>query len=183
MDALDRLRCGGVVLDKQERVIEFNRTAHQLLRQEVESSQPRKADAEWVTCAFKRLRLRASRSSRLNGGSWLVTDRRAKQPLAIHLFSLPWEGSPNQAAIMVDLSLPWEPNPAVLQMIFDLTQAEASLALNISRGETPAAIARSNGVTIATVRSQLASVFAKTNTQRQAELVALLARVSLLPEF
>jgi hypothetical protein len=41
----------------------------------------------------------------------------------------------------------------VLQIIFDLTQAEASLAVNISRGETPAAIARSNGVTIATIRS------------------------------
>jgi hypothetical protein len=108
MDALDRLRCGGVVLDKQEQVIEFNRTAHQLPRQEVESTEPRKEDTEWVTCAFKRLRLRASRRSRLNGSSWLMTDRRAKQPLAIHLFS-PWEGSPNRAAIMVDLSLAGNP--------------------------------------------------------------------------
>jgi DNA-binding CsgD family transcriptional regulator len=34
---------------------------------------------------------------------------------------------------------------------------------------------------MATVRSQLASVLAKTQTRRQAELVALLARIAILP--
>jgi DNA-binding CsgD family transcriptional regulator len=184
MDALDQLRCGGVVLDKEERVVESNRTAHQLLRQELELTERRKEDdPDWATCAFKRLRLRASRNSRINGSGWLLTDRRAKQPLAVHLTSFPEENSPDRAAVMVDLSLALEPNPAVLQRIFDLTQAEASLAVNISRGEMPTAIARRNGVTIATIRSQLASIFAKTKTQRQAELVALLARVSLLTDF
>jgi DNA-binding CsgD family transcriptional regulator len=55
------------------------------------------------------------------------------------------------------------------------------LAVQITRGDTPADIARETGVSIATVRSQLASVFAKTQTGRQAELVALLARVAILP--
>jgi DNA-binding CsgD family transcriptional regulator len=183
MDALDRLRCGGVVLDKEGQVIELNRTAHQLLRQELGTTTRSEEDADWIASAFKRLRLRASRSSRINGSGWLMTNRRVKQPLAVHLIPFSEEGSPDRAAIMVDLSVAPEPNPAVLQRVFDLTQAEASLAVNISRGETPGAIARNNGVTISTIRSQLASIFAKTNTQRQAELVALLARVSLLPEF
>jgi DNA-binding CsgD family transcriptional regulator len=65
--------------------------------------------------------------------------------------------------------------------MFGLTPAEERLAVQITRGDTPADIARETGVSIATVRSQLAAVFAKTQTGRQAELVALLARVAILP--
>jgi DNA-binding CsgD family transcriptional regulator len=183
MDALDRLHCGGLVLNKEGRVIEFNRTAQQVLRQELQEPERNKTDVDWVASAVKQLGLRASRNSGVSGSGWLMTDRRAMRPLAVHSIPLdPEEGSGHRAIVMVDLSVTCEVNPAVLQRLFDLTPAEAGLAVKIGQGETPAAIARSNGVTIATVRSQLAAVFAKTNTQRQAELVALLARVSLLPD-
>jgi DNA-binding CsgD family transcriptional regulator len=184
MDALDRLHCGGVVLNKEGRVIEFNRTAQQVLRQEPQGLERGKTDVDWVASAVKRLNRRASRSAGVSESGWLTTNRRAMRPLAVHSIPLdyPEEGSGDRALVVVDLSVVCEANPAVLQRMFDLTPAEASLAVKIGRGETPATIARSNGVTIATVRSQLAAVFAKTNTQRQAELVALLARVSLLPD-
>ena len=52
---------------------------------------------------------------------------------------------------------------------------------HIASGATPAEIAADNLVSMATVRSQLASVLAKTQTRRQAELVALLARLAILP--
>jgi DNA-binding CsgD family transcriptional regulator len=184
MDALDRLHCGGLVLNREGRVIECNRTAQQVLRKELQGLERSTTDVDWVASAVKRLNLRASRCSRVSGSSWLMTNRRAMRPLAVHSIPLdyPEEGSGDRALVMVDLSVPCEANPAVLQSVFDLTPAEASLAVKIGRGETPATIARGNGVTIATVRSQLAAVFAKTNTQRQAELVALLARVSLLPD-
>ena len=42
-------------------------------------------------------------------------------------------------------------------------------------------IAKDHRVCVATVRSQLASVFAKTNTRRQTELAMLLARIAILP--
>ena len=184
MDALDRLHCGGLVLNKQGRVIEFNRTAQQVLRQELQGLERSKTDVDWVASAVKRLNLRASRGSGVSGGGLLMTDRSATRPLAVHSIPLDYteEGSGDRALVMVDLSVLSEANPAVLQGLFGLTPAEASLAVKIGRGETPATVARSNGVKIATVRSQLAAVFAKTNTQRQAELVALLARVSLLPD-
>jgi len=56
-----------------------------------------------------------------------------------------------------------------------LTPAEARIALGIARGDALAAIAKAHGISIATVRTQLKSVFAKTGTHRQAQLVALLA--------
>jgi DNA-binding CsgD family transcriptional regulator len=37
------------------------------------------------------------------------------------------------------------------------------------------------GVKVGTVRKQLAAIFIKTVTNRQAELVALLAQISILP--
>jgi DNA-binding CsgD family transcriptional regulator len=178
MDALDRLHCGGLVLDKQGRVIEFNGTAQQVLRRELQGLERSKPDADWVTSAVERLGLRAMRRSGADDGRWLMTDSR---PLAVH--SIPLDGLADgggRALVMVDLSV--EPKAAVLEKLFNLTPAEATLAVKIGQGKTPAAVARSNGVTISTVRSQLAAVFAKTNTQRQAELVALLARVSLLPD-
>jgi DNA-binding CsgD family transcriptional regulator len=179
MDTLDRLHCGGLVLDKLGRVIEFNGTAQHVLGRELDKSERSEVDAAWVASAVKRLGLRAWKSSGADESSCLMTDRRA---LAVHSIPLDYfeEGGGRWVLVMVDLSV--EPNAAVLQKLFNLTPAEASLAVSISQGKTPTAIARCNGVTIATVRSQLAAVFAKTNTQRQAELVGLLARVALLPD-
>jgi DNA-binding CsgD family transcriptional regulator len=74
------------------------------------------------------------------------------------------------------------PAPAgrLLQEYFNLTPAEARLARFIARGEPLELAARTLGVKLPTVRSQLAAVFAKTNTCRQAQLVALLSRLAHL---
>ena len=54
--------------------------------------------------------------------------------------------------------------------------AEAYIALGIARGETLASIAIVRGITVATARTQLKSVFSKLGTHRQSQLVALLSR-------
>ena len=43
-------------------------------------------------------------------------------------------------------------------------------------------IAKASGVSLGTVRSQTKAVLAKTHTNRQAELVALLARLAMISE-
>jgi DNA-binding CsgD family transcriptional regulator len=63
---------------------------------------------------------------------------------------------------------------ASLRSRFDLTPAEAQIALGIAGGKTLAAIAEARSVSVSTAREQLKSVFVKTGTHRQAELVALL---------
>jgi DNA-binding CsgD family transcriptional regulator len=64
-----------------------------------------------------------------------------------------------------------------LRDVFHLTNAEAKLAARLAGGEDIDAAAAALGVTRQTARSQLKSIFGKTDTHRQAELVALLARL------
>lgn len=66
------------------------------------------------------------------------------------------------------------PSAEVLQVLFDLTPAEARVARGIAQAKTVDTIALESGVSRETVRTQLASVLAKTGMTRQAELVALL---------
>ena len=74
------------------------------------------------------------------------------------------------------------PNPpeavALLRTLYALSRREADLAIAIANGATPQDYARDAGLEISTVRSQLKSVFIKTGTHRQTELVRLL---SVLP--
>ena len=61
-----------------------------------------------------------------------------------------------------------------LQMLYAMTPAEARLAKGLCRGLTMNELSERHGATTNTLRSQLKSVFQKTNTTRQAELVRLI---------
>ena len=67
------------------------------------------------------------------------------------------------------------PNADLIRTLFDLTVAEARVARRLAAGATPADIAEAHNVSLGTVRSQLKSVFAKTNVERQSDLVRLLS--------
>jgi len=71
------------------------------------------------------------------------------------------------------------PSAALLRSLFDLTVAEARVASGLALGETLEEIAAGGEVAITTVRSQLRRVLEKTGCTRQAEVVALLANVTL----
>jgi len=70
------------------------------------------------------------------------------------------------------------PPAAILAKIFGLTPSEAKLACIIACGASPNLAARERSISRETVRNQLKSIFAKTNTHRQSELVALLLQVA-----
>ena len=57
---------------------------------------------------------------------------------------------------------------------FDLTVAQARLALYLAEGGTIAEYAEVMGIKVSTVRTHLKSIFAKTGVRRQAELAILL---------
>lgn len=63
---------------------------------------------------------------------------------------------------------------ALARQRYALTAAEARVAALIAQGKPVAEVAERLGVTRNTVKTQLQSVFRKTNTQRQAELTRLL---------
>ncbi len=79
--------------------------------------------------------------------------------------------------VISDLTSKTVTDAALLAQVFDLTSAEARLAVAICDGCDLATAARNFGISRQTIRSQLKAVFAKTGARRQAELVARLAHI------
>ncbi len=73
------------------------------------------------------------------------------------------------------------PEPLVLQQWFGLTPAEAKLAALLTGGHRLDEAALELGISVGTARNHLKSTFAKTETHRQADLIALLASVPIAP--
>lgn len=70
----------------------------------------------------------------------------------------------------------------VVRAAFDLSPAEARLVSALAAGSAPADIANAGRVSVKTVRNQLTSVFAKTGTSTQAELLTMVVgTLALLP--
>jgi DNA-binding CsgD family transcriptional regulator len=66
----------------------------------------------------------------------------------------------------------------VLISAFGLTPREATLAAALARGENLADAAETLNITLGTARHYLKTIFAKTHTRRQAELVGLILRLT-----
>lgn len=67
----------------------------------------------------------------------------------------------------------------LVRSLFDFTASEARVARGLAGGKTIENIAEEGGVALSTVRTQLRHVMDKTGCTRQAEVVALMANVSL----
>jgi DNA-binding CsgD family transcriptional regulator len=83
--------------------------------------------------------------------------------------------------VFTNLAEPMAPDAAVLRGLFDLTAAEARVAMGITEGFSPGEIAGRNGVAVETVRSQIKSILDKTGLHRQAQLAGLLAAQMSFP--
>lgn len=64
-----------------------------------------------------------------------------------------------------------------LRQLFRLSPAEAAIAVALGTGIDLGELAQQRHVKLNTLRSQVASIMAKTGTRRQAQLVALVARI------
>jgi len=94
-----------------------------------------------------------------------------------------WRTMPATAFAAVLISDPdalAAPPVTVLRRLWGLTGAEAILAREMAAGHSLHVAAEHLGVTVATARSQLARVFAKTGSDRQADLMRML--VTALPQ-
>ncbi len=112
----------------------------------------------------------------------VIVPRKDKLPVIVRIW--PFEGpatTPGQdvCALLTLNALGPRPGPpaSILAKTFRLTPSEAKLACIIARGAPPDIAARELNISRETARNQLKSVFAKTDTHRQSELVALLLQV------
>jgi DNA-binding CsgD family transcriptional regulator len=117
----------------------------------------------------------------------VVLPRKRGRPILAYLSRCPNSirqgiGLCQAIVVLVDV----EARPAAPQRdlieAFRLTPAEARLAARIAAGESIETVAEQLGIAYATARNVLKSVFRKTETRRQGELVALLMRLSRRPK-
>jgi len=101
-----------------------------------------------------------------------VTPLRSKARLS----DVPWIGVGTPVAIVTvrDPDIDRRRQEVNLRRHFGLTAAEARLAAEILKGDGRAAAARRGGISAATAKTHLSSIFEKTGTHRQAELIRLL---------
>lgn len=84
------------------------------------------------------------------------------------------------AVSFVDPDKNFRMDPSCLQQIFDLTPAEARVAVGIASGKDLSDLAVTYGVSVGTVRNQLKSIFAKTGINKQTEIVRVVTNISRL---
>lgn len=167
LDLLQRLGCGGVVLDGAGRILDRNQVAEKLT-------------SHWNgAIPAEEQRIVDGLADAPGKVAWLDHKRRA--PLILHLITQPQTtAAATRLLVLIDPGQPARIDAAVVQNLFGLTAAESTLAVRLARGERVQAIARARGVTIGTVRTQLRTIFGKTRTKSQAGLVLLLARLATI---
>jgi DNA-binding CsgD family transcriptional regulator len=182
---LNRLPQGVLLVDAGARVLFANPAAEQLLRARTglllgpeglraeNSGETRRLRKTIADCADP--------SGEIGGaGSRFRLSRGDRAPLIVLVIPqrsrLGWVDVVRPRAILfiTDPEQTTAPRGQNLREDFGLTMAEAALALEIPKGDGLRGAANRLGVSLATAHTQLAHVFDKTGTRRQAELVRLI---------
>ncbi len=79
--------------------------------------------------------------------------------------------------LITDLERPIQLRTELLGLVFGLTATEARLARNLMAGKSLREAAARLGISEGHARQRLKSIFVKTGTDRQGELIALLAKL------
>lgn len=183
--ALDRVAAGVAVTDARAAVIRANHAAAKMF----EAASPLRCDwgrlgtkAEAETARLRAMiadAVRPRRDSTQAGGTMAVTDAEGVRwgilvaPLMPRGEVFDLAGRRLALVIASRLSGPATPEQR-LREVFGLTAAEARLAAELVAGKTLDDVSEERQVSLATVRSQLRSVFQKTETGRQAQLMQLI---------
>jgi DNA-binding CsgD family transcriptional regulator len=188
IDALDGSQAPLLLLDANGRVVHASAEADRLLHE---------ADGLHAGCdglrgatpalsaQLQAVLSRAAGSSRAPGVSGALHLRRQSGKPDLVLVAIPARSRSNgpdigRGSVVVQITDPLAratPDPAILAGAFDLTPSEALLAADLLCGLSVGEAAVKRKRSVATVRTHLASLLAKTATARQSDLVRLLSRL------
>lgn len=196
LDILDHVRVAALALDWRSRVIRMNSAAKALLGDGIacvagrlEATDRRSDGALQRLLAAAVSPEAADLSTQSAATSTLpVTIRRfGRRPLVAE--AMPAAGlfgdilqQARALVFIADMEARNQPRQERIAAILGVTAAESLLLARLAAGDGLAEAAAAIGISIHTARSQLKSLFAKTGTHRQAELVALGERIGSLPE-
>ena len=177
---LDDMNCGAALLDDAGCVLSLNTSAERILAKHA-MQDDNIHSRNWSARALRRLFGKAFSAANIAIANGHQSG--AARPLIGYRMPLDETADPQVRAMMVLVDLDESPRPSIvaLRRSFGLTRAEATLAAQLGMGKSMQEIARAQKITIDTARAHLKTVLAKTRTHRQAELVALVNRLTPLP--
>jgi DNA-binding CsgD family transcriptional regulator len=185
VNALDIVRQPAAAVDRLGCVLGTNAAAHRLFDGEIRVRDRRLYVTDRrARTALERFvdALRAAGDTTPLPTEPIVVRRQIKAPVLIRILPIeaaarsPFLGA-RALLLLLDLSERRPPQSELLVTLFGLTGAEAKLAALIGAGETIERAAKRLGIATLTARTQLKAVLSKTDKRRQAELVALIARL------
>lgn len=192
--AIDRLLFGSIILDQHGTILHTNRVADEVLarRDGLSISGGRlRAQLEHENRALQALISESLAVRSLSNPSVLqalsISRTRADCPLGVvvkNLTSGTWAEGDRRASVAIFLRDPLrvaETSEAAIRRLFAFTGAEGSLAMLLAEGLTLDQAAERLHISRNTVRTHLRSLFAKTGTARQTDLVrVILGSVAVL---
>lgn len=184
LQLLESMAYGGILVDAGGRAIAVNAHAEAMLGEaltirggRLRAAHPDSDRDLWEVVA------RTLRDGPQEEGA-VVVKRPLRRPILVEVLPIPAEARApflfGRALLMlIDLDARPVPAGASLMQLFGLTRREADLAVHLAGGLGLPEAADRLGITRETARSHLRSVFSKTETGRQAELVGLLQRAAV----
>ena len=187
-EALNRIALGAIVTDARGWPLLVNRLAERLLAQHCGlcrtglglTGETPAATAALLT-AIRDTIAGAAKTGRTTSIGLRLERRERGRPLDVIVVSLKAThrtvaGAQTAIVFLADPERPHFTPERLLRDLYGFTAAEARLALTIAQGASLTAAARQLEVSRNTVHGQLASIFLKTGTATQAELVRLINR-------
>jgi DNA-binding CsgD family transcriptional regulator len=186
-EVIDRMPTGVILLNADRQPVLMNRLAHSLI--EANDGLKMTPEGPRAESAHDNARIRALVDSAahpdplnpLAGGGIIAIERPSgRRPYPFMVTSLVQnspESTRGDAICIIFVSDPeWRQITTIdmLKTLYGLTNAEAELVQLLMQGHSLESTAEHRGVTMNTARSQLKQVFAKTETNRQGELLRLL---------
>jgi DNA-binding CsgD family transcriptional regulator/PAS domain-containing protein len=181
VDVLQAMDHGGILVDARARVIAANPRAEAMLGDGLSifgnRLVARRAECE---AALQGLIARTLRGGPQAEGA-IAIRRPLRRPILIDAMPVPLESRTpflfaKALLVLVDLDARPVPTEATLMRLFALSRREAALAMALASGGGLNDAAELLGITRETARSHLKAVFAKTETRRQTDLMALIQR-------
>ena len=180
---LETIGCGAILLDEHGSVIELNENAERLKEGVRVQHQRLQAIDAGSNRKLQKLLKKISAASPGRGGQSVTIPRPGRRPLALRILPIaqscePLHEGAHAIVLVFDPEDSPKPDASLVRQVFGLTPAEWRIAERLIDGDSLDDIATALGVSLSTVRTQLKSIFAKTQSHRQTELVASLMQLT-----